>query len=315
MSIWANRALFASVIVAGGGYLLAAFFTGWADVISAFSRVGISGFVILLFLSLINYGMRFTRWQLYLKKMNHNVPLRRSLLIYLAGFALTTTPGKAGEAVRGVWLKRYGVPYPDTLAAFINERLSDLLAIALISLGGLYLFPSAIPYLIFGGALLLILPMIFFGFDRLAGHFQPTGRFGKHFVRWRDHCVEWAAQSQRCLRPKVFLLAMLLSLLGWLAEAYALALILEWMGYAKPFSFAAFVFAISMLIGALSFMPGGLGSTEVAMAALLVTGGISLADAAGATVLIRVATLWFAVGIGVLVQPFMPMQKTSHATG
>ena len=68
---------------------------------------------------------------------------------------------------------------------------------------------------------------------------------------------------------------------------------------------AVFVYAIAMLAGALSFMPGGLGGAEAAMVALLVWGGASSPEAVAATVLIRLATLWFAVVLGVL---FLPKQ-------
>jgi uncharacterized protein (TIRG00374 family) len=50
----------------------------------------------------------------------------------------------------------------------------------------------------------------------------------------------------------------------------------------------------------LSFTPGGLGSTEGVMAALLMFKGIGSAEAIGATVLIRMTTLWFAVAIGLV---------------
>lgn len=54
-----------------------------------------------------------------------------------------------------------------------------------------------------------------------------------------------------------------------------------------------------MLAAALSLLPGGLGGTEAVMVTLLVWKGQSLADAAAATLVIRLATLWFAVGLGV----------------
>jgi uncharacterized protein (TIRG00374 family) len=47
-------------------------------------------------------------------------------------------------------------------------------------------------------------------------------------------------------------------------------------------------------------MPGGLGGTEAVMVGLLVWKGMPGADAVAATVLIRLATLWFAVGLGAL---------------
>ena len=55
-----------------------------------------------------------------------------------------------------------------------------------------------------------------------------------------------------------------------------------------------------MLAGALSFLPGGLGGAEAIMISLLVLKGMTMPAAIAATVFIRLATLWFAVLIGLL---------------
>ncbi|MDX8386197.1 MAG: lysylphosphatidylglycerol synthase domain-containing protein, partial [Gallionella sp.] len=56
----------------------------------------------------------------------------------------------------------------------------------------------------------------------------------------------------------------------------------------------------SMMVGALSFLPGGLGGAEATMVALLILNDVAQPQAVAATVLIRLATLWFAVGLGVV---------------
>jgi uncharacterized protein (TIRG00374 family) len=65
------------------------------------------------------------------------------------------------------------------------------------------------------------------------------------------------------------------------------------------------IYASTTIVGALSFLPGGLGVTEGAMTMLLVRGAVGLDGAAAfdATLLTRLATLWFAVllGLGCLV--------------
>jgi uncharacterized protein (TIRG00374 family) len=55
-----------------------------------------------------------------------------------------------------------------------------------------------------------------------------------------------------------------------------------------------------MLIGAISFLPGGLGGAEVTMTALLMLNGMDNGAAVAATLLIRLTTLWFAVVLGLL---------------
>jgi uncharacterized protein (TIRG00374 family) len=72
------------------------------------------------------------------------------------------------------------------------------------------------------------------------------------------------------------------------------------MGALLPVGHSLFAFSASLVAGAASFMPGGLGGAEGAMVALLRADGVPRADAVSATVMIRLATLWFAVVLGLL---------------
>lgn len=130
---WRWRALLGSILLAAAGYLAAALWSGGAAVAGAVARVGAGGLGVALSLSLLNYGLRFVRWRLYLRALGHAPDWLAHGRAYLAGFALTTTPGKAGEAVRAVLLRRWAVPYTDTLAAMFSERLSDLFGVLLLA--------------------------------------------------------------------------------------------------------------------------------------------------------------------------------------
>jgi uncharacterized protein (TIRG00374 family) len=51
-------------------------------------------------------------------------------------------------------------------------------------------------------------------------------------------------------------------------------------------------------VGALSFLPGGLGSTEAVMTTLLVAHGFAVGNAVLVTLVCRLVTLWLAVLLG-----------------
>lgn len=309
LSGWRYRAVILSVVFSALGYLGFSLWGGWRAVSDAVSEVGVIGIAITLLMSSFNYSLRFLRWQIYLKVLEHPVPFRPSLNIYLAGFALTTTPGKAGEALRGVLLKPWGVPYSKSFAAFFSERLSDLFGVVLLTLFGLTLYPNARPMIVVGVILVLM------GFTVLSQRrlieglmgliSKPTGKV-LNLVKYLLHVL---LEAQRCHRLGILVGSTLLSIMAWSAEALAFHWILQWMGADTPLVFAIFVYALSMLAGALSFMPGGLGGAEAVMVGMLVWKGMPSADAIAATVLIRLATLWFAVGVGVLC---MLRQNKSH---
>ncbi|MFZ6019822.1 MAG: lysylphosphatidylglycerol synthase domain-containing protein, partial [Chloroflexota bacterium] len=73
----------------------------------------------------------------------------------------------------------------------------------------------------------------------------------------------------------------------------------------ETFSNAVFILAFSTVVGAVSALPGGLGASEASIAGMLVlVGGAAPAIASAATVIIRLATLWFGVSLGLITWAF-----------
>ena len=58
------------------------------------------------------------------------------------------------------------------------------------------------------------------------------------------------------------------------------------------------MYPLAMLAGAASMLPGGIGSTEAAIVALLLFVDVPIATATLAAVGIRLASLWFAIACG-----------------
>ena len=107
-------------------------------------------------------------------------------------------------------------------------------------------------------------------------------------------------EAKRCHTPGMLLTTTVLSILAWGAEALAFALVLHLLGVTIPVSLAVFIYAASMIAGALSFLPGGLGGAEATMIGLLAACGAPHPESVAATILIRMTTLWFAVALGIV---------------
>ncbi len=301
LSGWRFRALLLIVLLSAAGYLVFSIWGGWQEVVAAIARVGIIGIAIALSLSLVNYGVRFVRWQKFLALLGHRVHAPESLRIYIAGFGLTILPGKAGETIRSVFLKHHGVPYPQSLAAFFSEQLSNLISMLLLTSIGLWVYPPAKPLALILAVLILAGLVILqqtrwlqrlktIAHDKLPA--RPT-----HFV---TSAVEIVLHSGRCFSLPMLLYGIALGLIAWGAEGMAFYYIMHVLGSNISLQTALFIYSFSMLVGALSFLPGGLGGTEATMVALLMLNSIGQPEAVAATVLIRLATLWFAVGLGII---------------
>jgi uncharacterized protein (TIRG00374 family) len=94
----------------------------------------------------------------------------------------------------------------------------------------------------------------------------------------------------------------------WMAQGVSLYLIVHALGYELTATTVIAIYCLSILAGAASFIPGGLGATEAAIVLLLSAAGVGQIDAITASLISRSLTLWLAVGIGVLA-----MTKTAIA--
>lgn len=295
------RWLAITVALAALGYLGFSLWAGWQGIWRAISTVGVEGILIALVLSLLNYALRFQRWQTFLAALGHPMPAILSGVIYVTGFALTTTPGKAGELLRAVFLRRHGIPYAHTMAAFVSERLSDFIAILLLAMLGFAIHPH-------GSVIILVIGLLAIGLAigllTRAHLLSPwvQRRTGSKPVssRFLPQLFEVLVKTRQCHTPVLLATATALSLLAWAAESYAFYLILTWMGQQVSLLYACSVYALSLLAGAISFLPGGLGGAEAAMVGLLLLSGVPEVEAIAATLIVRLVTLWFAVALGAI---------------
>jgi uncharacterized protein (TIRG00374 family) len=103
------------------------------------------------------------------------------------------------------------------------------------------------------------------------------------------------------VRPANLAVPTVLSIGAWSLECTALWVILRGFGQDTGLGLATFFYATSTLAGALVPVPGGLGVTETTLQGQLQElGHVAPAAATAAMILVRFATLWFAVLVGFL---------------
>lgn len=253
----------------------------------------------MLSLSMLSYLIRFARWQWLLHRLGHQPPRLRSLLAYLAGFAFTATPGKVGELVRIRYLQPMSVPPSRTLSAFVFERAFDLLAV--LALAMLYLQnPRLLAFVSAFVAAFIIAIMLVATRPRLLTqlitrlHALRMRRLARLLRTLRDglHGCRQLATLPVCTA------ALLSGLLAWLATALAFSHLLGQLDIQIPLLSSLAMYPVAMLAGAASMIPGGVGSTEATLVALLMTDGTMLETAMLAAVGIRLASLWFSILLG-----------------
>lgn len=282
------------------GYLVGAIAADYPALQRALQQLGWSGTLLVLGLSLFNYVLRFQRWHLYLHELGHRLPWTQHLLVYLAGFMFTVSPAKAGEALRGVYLREHGVPYADTFAALFVERLLDFIAYALLATLIVFGHAEYRPFLL--GAFVVAIVLLV-----LSGHPAIPDALERFALRRGPGRVSGLLElgarllrsSRRLLQPRLLLPGLAMGLLSWGAEGVGFHLICQGMAVEISMPTATSIYAIAGLAGAAAFfMPGGIGGMELVMIALLTNLGAPASVAVVATLICRVATLWFAVVVG-----------------
>ena len=294
------RAVFWSVALAALGYLGLSLWAGWREVVAAVVQVGPWVMAGLLALSLVNYLLRFLRWGRYLALLDAPVPWRINLDAYFSGFALTTSPGKVGEMLRSVLLKPHGVPSAASLAAFFAERVSDLLSILVLAAVGLWAYAPARPIVGLALAAVVVALLLVQWTALIAAIDRWAQARPQKWARLVVKLCEVVLHFRRCFSLPAMSMGLALGVVAWFAEGLGFWWLLVALDHPLPLSTAVFIYAFAMLVGALSFLPGGLGGSEEAMVALLTLNGLPEASAVSATLICRLATLWFAVGLGAI---------------
>jgi uncharacterized membrane protein YbhN (UPF0104 family) len=259
----------------------------------------------ILALSLGNYALRFGRWHLYLRSLGIELAWPRSLGVFLVGFLLSVTPGKAGELGKA-WMVRElgGGSVLRAVSAVLAERLTDVLGVfAVMGLAALPLphgglFCAAGFAAAAAGGLALTWER---GADLL---FRALTRIP--FVgRYAAHLAEIFASLRTVLTPRLVALGALVAALAWGAEGVGFVIAARQYVPGAGMLAGIFDYNLGTTLGAMTMLPGGLLAAEGALTALLKTQGLDTAAAASATIIVRAATLWFAALLGLAALPFV----------
>jgi uncharacterized membrane protein YbhN (UPF0104 family) len=271
-------------------------------VVDALRRFPLAYLPAILALTLWNYALRFVKWHLYLRRLSIPISPADSLGIFLCGLSMAITPGKAGELLKSILLRRrVGTPLTTSAPVVLAERLTDGLAMMGLAATGLVLYRQALAPI----ALLLIAFIAVIGISQapFARHrLLPWLQGHPRLARRADELGRLFASAHVLLAPGMLIAAVGIGLVSWSGECLAFYLVLHGLGLPGGWTLlaqAAFVLAVSTLVGSATLLPGGLGSAEGSSTALLLAvTHTDLSTAVAATLLIRLCTLWFGVLVG-----------------
>ena len=305
-----TRNILISIALGAIVYIL---FVIYADIDSLYNAVaGMKMWYIpiIFLLSFINYLIRFMKWDYYLNLLEINISKRDSFSIFFSGLSMSVTPGKMGELIKCYILKKIkGTPISVSTSVVFTERITDFISLIIIAILGAYIIGYGKEICLLFGILFVILIVILSSRTislKIISVLEKIKFINKIAIYIHD-LYEGIYQL---VKIKPLLLAVSISLVGWFCECFGFYLAIKAFYIEFEILRASFIYSFSTLIGALLFLPGGLGFTEGSLTGLILLSGIGKEIAVASTFIIRAATLWFAVLIGAVV--LLIYQKRIH---
>ena len=288
------------VLVAAIGIYAIFLFTSDFNIISEkISNFKINYLPLILFLVTASWCPVFIKWHFLLKNCEIDIPLTRSITVFLSGLAFDITPGKLGALMKSQILKTsFNIPRTKTAPIVLVEKVYDLIGAILASIIGIIILGMDVYLIIIA---ILVLAMVFFFL-----YYRPASELffkritkTKFFSKYVENISELDKIVQKSTNVKVATICILLAVTYWFIVSAAVYFTLigfdiNILDYLKVLS----IYATSILLGAVSFIPGGVGITEGALAGLFTLEGIDVSTALILSVIIRIFVLWYSVSIG-----------------
>jgi uncharacterized protein (TIRG00374 family) len=296
-----KRNLILAIALGVAVYLVLAVVSGFGSLTAALDDFNLALVPAILGLVLLSYVGRFFRWLYYLKILKVSVPLLTNAAIFAAGLSMTISPGKLGEVLKSVFVRQAsGAPVARTAPAVVAERATD--GTGMVAWGFLGAFALGLA----PGTMVAFLAVAALGITVLRS--KRLSLLAERVLlklpllnRLAPHLGDFHASSNELLSSRPLAVGTLISFLSWGLECLAVYLCAVGLGADMPFLLVVFVFAVSSLVGVLSMLPGGIGAVEAGLTGQFVAvAGLSTGVAVALTLVIRLATLWFATLVGIV---------------
>ncbi len=245
-----------SIVILAVVLFLASQYIDLGKAMDVLSRADILLLFAAIVLETVSMGLKTLKWKLFTDELNPAISFGELFQVQCFGIALSNlTPARLGEASKALYLEKHGIKKRLTLLTILWDHLLDIIAIVAFST------LIATSYGTITAAFLaatLVLIVIAYNSDsivkRLAGFKQLT--FLSEFTLHK-------------FRKITLLKAMLVTFASWGVELLAVSLAFHAVGATLPFTTIIGAYAISMIIGLLSTIPGGLGSLDATLFLLL----------------------------------------------
>ena len=299
-----NRLIVVLVAVIGI-YAVFLFMSDYNIISEKISNFKINYLPLILLLVSASWVPLIIKWHFLLKNSEINIPLSKTIAIFFSGSAFEITPGQIGILIKSQLLKTSSnISRTKTVPIVIVEKIYDLIGAILASVIGIIILGMEF-YLIIIAISVLVFIFFFMYHRRSSELFFNRMTKLKLFSKYVENISEFYDIIKKSTSVKASVICILLALTYWFMISAAvyytlMAFDINVLDYLKILA----IYTTSTLLGAISFIPGGIGITEGAIAGLLTLNGLDISTALILSVMIRVLTLWYTVCVGFIALKF-----------
>ena len=253
----------------------------------------------ILILIVFGWFLALFRWHILVKNLGIDVPLRSNFTIFFSSMALAMIPGRVGDLVKSQMLKnRHGISRTKTAPLVFLERYYDLIGAVIASSLGILFFQPAV-YVMTAISIFLIICFIIASsktfFEKCIKKFNKV----KFLSKFTEPLLDSYDVIHKSTRGKVSIIAILLSTSRMLVYSTAVYFILLAYDITNISILEVIpIYLSSIVLGAISLLPGGLGIAEGSLAGFLNLFIDDISIILSISIIIRIFTLWIGIIIG-----------------
>lgn len=251
------------------------------------------------------------RQLILLRRIGIYISVKENFIIYFSGLSMQATPGGLGTMIKSQFIKKnYGHSLLKTMPVVLVERFHDLLSmITIITI--LSFFYNLIEIQLF---LAILIPILIFSYlavrrEKILVFFVNRLLKIKFLSKFIQNIVESQETLLALSANKIMLSCWGISLLGLTLEA--ISIYYSFIAFNLDFGIieTTLITFTSLVIGAASFIPGGIGLTEASLIGLLVLAKVEFVTASSLTIFIRLTTIWYATIVGFIAARIYVLEK------
>ena len=289
------------IIISALFYTIFTLITDIQKISNEFASINIFYIPLILGFHFLAMGIRSIRQKVFFDSLNIKLSTKQNIKLYFAGMSLMVTPGGSGELIKNRILKeKFGHSYTKTIPVLLAEKYHNMLSVIPI-LFFFLLFKESYEILTITSIIAVILFCIFLIVKNQKLCLNTMSKIPRKWILKEipDNTSSFYDSLLILFKGKTVFSGLSIGIIAWLADAVAVYFCFLAFDLNFDFIYTTLTNFAPMVVGTISFIPGGLGVTELGMTGLLLQSGVVLSTASALVLFIRFMITWSSVIVGI----------------